>query len=72
MLMQNEANISQETQMESKILQCRKRVTPCVKIIQTQLLELVMKRRSTGISACARWDEYTTDITPDRLKRIPR
>jgi hypothetical protein len=35
MLMQNEANIFQETQMESKILQCRKRVTVWVKIIQT-------------------------------------
>jgi len=38
MLTQNEANIWQETQMESKILQCRKRVTPYVKIVQTELL----------------------------------
>ena len=68
MLTQNEANISQETQTESKILQCRKKVTSCVKIIRTKLLGWVMKRRLTGISSCSGLDEYTRGITPWQIK----
>jgi hypothetical protein len=58
-MMRSEANISQEKEMESKILHCRKRVRPCVAIIQTAAgmsdeTKINRSKTKDGISACVR------------------